>query len=154
MSRGYIEGEACENPAIYLAHSWVQRAIRGKRGQAFLRELAGTLDAMPDKRLVHGSFAGSGVCTLGAVGQERGLDMSDLERIAEAISNDGYDYDEPGHPVIDLNDAAAAAFGLARSMVAEIMWLNDAGGKTDEAPEERWRRMRWWVAGQIKDGDR
>lgn len=150
MSRGYIEGEGDEtNPVYLIAHTWVERAIRGKRGQSMLRDLADALDAMPAKRLVHKSFTcTSGVCTLGALGKVRGLDMSELESIAGKL---GDDYDEDFEIVSELNDATAIAFGVARSMVADVMWRNDLHGST-ETPEARWERMRRWVASQIREG--
>lgn len=87
MSRGYIEGEGDEtNPVHLIMHTWVQRAIKGKRGQRLLHDLADALDAMPEKRLVRHSFAcESGVCPMGALGRARGVDMSYLEEVAERI---------------------------------------------------------------------
>lgn len=49
MSRsGYVDD--CENLELYRAT--VERSIKGKRGQAFLRELAAAMDAMPEKVLI------------------------------------------------------------------------------------------------------
>lgn len=151
MSRGYIEADGWDdNPAFYLAYSWTQRAIKGKRGQSLLRDLADALDAMPEKRLVAGSFAcETGVCALGALGQARGVDMSQIERIAGKIRED---YESTGEHVGELNDAAAAAFDAARSLVAEIMWRND-DGRPDETPEQRWKRIRRWVAHNLLRGE-
>ena len=51
MSRsGYVD---CDDPLA--AGRWsaqVKSAMRGKRGQAFLRELASAMDAMPVKELI------------------------------------------------------------------------------------------------------
>ena len=53
MSRsGYTEDGDCDNPIYLLWPSIVERSIKGKRGQAFLKELLADLDAMPDKRLI------------------------------------------------------------------------------------------------------
>ena len=148
-----------------LAHGrWraqVLSALRGKRGQALLRELAEALDAMPDKRLYPGSFATAEgeFCTLGVLGEKRGTKMDDLG-------------DE------DWCDTALVGerFGIANAMAAEIMYLNDEymvdtwklvsieicgpvrpwypdwGNHTktvqvhnDNHPQERWQRMRYWV---------
>jgi len=148
-----------------LAHGrWraqVLSALRGKRGQALLRELAEALDAMPDKRLYPGSFATAEgeFCTLGVLGEKRGTKMDDLG-------------DE------DWCDTALVGerFGIANAMAAEIMYLNDEhmvdtwklvgieicgpvrpwypdwGNHTktvqvrnDNHPQERWQRMRDWV---------
>lgn len=148
-----------------LAHGrWraqVLSALRGKRGQALLRELAEALDAMPDKRLYPGSFATAEgeFCTLGVLGEKRGTKMDDLG-------------DE------DWCDTALVGerFGIADAMASEIMYLNDeymvATWKwvgieicgpmrpyypdwgehirtvrvhNDNHPQERWQRMRDWV---------
>lgn len=121
----------------------VNSALRGKRGQAFLKELAQAMDAMPVKRLVTEELQAEGeFCTLGVVGNSRNLDMSVID---------------PGDSVV-----VAEKFGLAEAMVREIVWENDEypgvyGLKPDgstgwrrETPEERWIRMRKWVDSQIK----
>ena len=51
MSRsGYSED--CDGWALVRWRGAVKSAIRGQRGQAFLRELLAALDAIPDKRLI------------------------------------------------------------------------------------------------------
>lgn len=119
----------------------VSSALRGKRGQAFLIELASSMDAMPVKRLVTEELQADGeFCTLGVVGNARNLDMS----------------------IIDPDDAEVVAekFGLAEAMVREIVyenderfgdykWIDGERKYVRETPEERWVRMRAWVAKQI-----
>lgn len=124
MSRsGYVYD--CENLELYRAA--VDRAIHGKRGQAFLRELAAAMDTMPEKILIsrelineHGE-----VCAIGSVCKARGIDVSKI------------DESEP----LDV----AKAVGIARSMAAEIAFENDENGRRDELPAERWKRIRKWV---------
>ena len=80
------------------------------------------------------------VCALGALGKMRGIDMSQLD---------------PEDP-----DRVAAAFGVATPLAQEIVYVNDEhyDSKWDDAtkrcvdisPEERWTRMREWVAKQIR----
>ena len=109
----------------------VASAIRGKRGQAFLRELLAALDAMPEKKLIaHDLIHEGNVCAIGSVGVARGVDLAAL---------DPYDYDK-----------IAEVFGIAHQLVQEIEWWNDEGGYRD-APEARWSRMREWVASQIAE---
>lgn len=82
MSRsGYSEDYDSEfNNSADLWQQAVTRALLGKRGQAFLRELAEALDALPVKRLVKNKFEASGeVCALGAVAVRRGMVMSDVD---------------------------------------------------------------------------
>lgn len=144
----------------------VRRAIEGTRGQALLRELLTALEEMPDKRLYPGNFqtADGEFCTLGVLGHKRGTKMDDL----------GDDDDcEP--------ELVGQRFGIARAMAAEIMYLNDDQyddrrwvdveicgpvrpfypdyGRhkqticvsNDRHAEARWKRMRDWVASQIKE---
>lgn len=94
-----------------LAHGrWrgaVASAIRGKRGQAFLRELADALDAMPEKHLVAGALQSEDGChcTLGVIGQKRGLDVARMD--------------------VDDYDAIADSLGVNAKIAQEIMWEND-----------------------------
>lgn len=153
------------------------KAMGGKRGQAFLSELMAVLDAMPVKELVREELVDGydpylialeatpsgwfrethpkpfcGVCALGAVGQARGLAMSHLD---------------PHEP-----EMVAAAFGITETMAREVVYANDELShdrreelfgpwhprdyhskrylRFPETPAERWVRMRKWVAAQIK----
>ena len=55
MSRsGYSDD--CSGRELNLWRGAVESAIRGKRGQAFLREMLVALDAMPEKRLIAGEL--------------------------------------------------------------------------------------------------
>lgn len=116
----------------------VASAIRGKRGQAFLRELLAALDAMPDKRLVRAEFEADGeVCALGCIAKARGIDNGQFDpEDAEGI----------GH-----------VFGVADQLTREIMWENDEcayqwspqKGRVD-SPEYRWQHMREWVVKNLR----
>lgn len=120
----------------------VASSIRGRRGQAFLTEMLATLDAMPVKRLIANELAvpikcrcswcqsqGAAVCAIGAVGRSRGVDMDKLD---------------PEDPY-----GVAGVFGIATPLAQEIVYMNDEGwyGQT---PEQRFDRMRAWVASLIK----
>jgi hypothetical protein len=104
----------------------VASAIRGKRGQAFLRELIAALDALPLKKLVPDELqvASGEVCALGAVGLKRGVDMSKLDS--------------------DDHSTLASVFGIAHQLIQEIEYENDEIGHR-AAPEQRWLRMRNWA---------
>jgi hypothetical protein len=106
-------------------------ATRGKRGQALLREMAAALDAMPNRRLIHGALEQSGeVCALGAVGKRRFDRMDDID-------------------VEDFN-AVAEAFNVAAQLAREIMYINDERCGNGATPERRWTTVRAWVASQVK----
>lgn len=117
----------------------VASAIRGKRGQSFLRELLGALDAMPEKRLIADDLIREGaVCAIGSVGVARGIDMAKLD---------------PDYP-----SDVAKAFGIAPALVQEMEFENDETLGWDAAaqrsvrftPEQRWRHMRDWCETKLK----
>lgn len=131
MSRsGYTDGFGDEGNELYLYRAAVDRAMRGARGQHFLRKLRAALDALPVKRLITDAIANKAgdVCAMGAV-------------------------DPAAHVDPDDPDAVGKYFGIARSMAAEIAYENDEGRYGRETPEERWIRMRAWVETQIVPDD-
>lgn len=180
MSRSGYSDDCDDCLAMGRAIATRNKAMGGKRGQAFLKELLAVLDAMPVKELVkeelvegydpylialeatpHGYFwqeprpkpFSGAVCALGAVGQARGIAMTHLD---------------PEEPAM-----VAAAFGITETMAREIVYANDEMGRGrreelygpwprhdrayggrflnfPETPAERWTRMRKWVAEQIK----
>ena len=110
----------------------VASAIRGKRGQAFLRELVEALDALPEKRLItYNLSSGGNVCAIGSVGLKCGVDMNVL---------DPYD-----------SERLSAVFGIADQLVREIEFMNDEAAYYSETPEQRWQRMRAWAVSLIKE---
>lgn len=133
MSRsGYCDDidsdEAQRRANIYRGA--VASAFRGRRGQAFLKEMLSALDALPEKRLIASELEQDGaVCAIGAVGKARGVDMSKL--VPEDIENVG------------------AAFGIAEAMAREIVYENDDEYRV-ETPEQRFERMHKWVKDQIR----
>jgi hypothetical protein len=131
MSRsGYNEDYECEQWQMIMYQGAVKSAFKGKRGQAFLREMLEALDALPQPMLIAGDLErGGAVCAIGAVGKARGIDMTD----------------------IDPEDAETVAetFGVATCMAREIVYDNDEWSR-HESPIARWVRMRRWVKAQIR----
>lgn len=128
MSRsGYVDDyDDDETGRQNLWWANVARSIRGKRGQAFLREMAAALDAMPVKELIAEELVkGGAVCAIGAVAVARRLDVSKL----------------------DPEDAGGVAetFGISKPLAREIVYENDEPGDS-ETPAARWVRMRKWVS--------
>lgn len=80
MSRsGYVD-DFDEQWSLIRWRGAVRSAIKGARGQAFLREMLEALEAMPDKRLIEEELEQNGeVCALGSVGLKRGIDMKALD---------------------------------------------------------------------------
>lgn len=130
MSRsGYVDG--LDPFDLGRWRGWVMSAIRGKRGQAFLREMRDALDAMPEKRLITNELFDSDgeKCALGVVGAARNLDMTNLD---------------PEDP-----EAVAQAFGVSEKLIREITWEND--DVESWTPEKRWSYMRRWVSSHIRE---
>lgn len=143
----------------------VMSAIRGKRGQEFLRELADALDAMPVKELVPGELQDEDGChcALGVLGERRGLNVASMD--------------------VDDYDALADALKVNAKIAQEVMWENDEhhydeyidvvicgpmppyhfrpyGEKHHErsvrvskpdAAHLRWKHMRDWIAKHLKE---
>lgn len=124
MSRsGYTDD--CENLGLWRGA--VARATKGYHGQHLLKKLLAALDAMPVKRLITDEIKDSRgeVCTLGAL--------------------------DPNVESYEAEDLAKH-FKIARALAAEIVYMNDewnAWTLKGETPEQRWIRMRAWVAQQI-----
>lgn len=130
MSRsGYSED--CDYLSLW--RRTVENAIRGKRGQAFLREMAAAMDSMPEKKLIADQLidADGNTCAMGAVLKARGLNIDEI------------DYSDP----FEVGRAA----GIARALVAEIAYINDeeVGWRTVETPEQRWGRVRRWIENNL-----
>lgn len=128
MGRSGYSDEA-EN--VELWRGAVERAIQGKRGQKFLRELVAALDALPVKRLIAEELQANGeVCAIGSVGKLRGLDLT------------GVDPED--------HDTLSRKFDIARVLVAEVEFVNDDDFSYQvETPEQRFERVRKWAAQQI-----
>ena len=134
MSRsGYSDD--CDGWDLIRWRGAVNAATKGKRGQALLREMLVALDAMPDKRLISDELERDGeYCALGVVGKARGLVM------------EGVDPED--------RRKVASMFDIAPALAAEIVYMNDDEDwwePTRTTPEQRWGRMRAWVASQIKE---
>lgn len=131
MSRaGYTDDDSSEYP-LALWRGAVMSSIRGKRGQALLKELVAALDTMPEKRLIaHELVSEGGVCALGAVALARGQDVS-------WVDPESY-------------EVVAKQFNIAEPLAREIEWENDEGFYgSAETPENRWARMRAWAVEHI-----
>jgi hypothetical protein len=134
----------------------LKSAIRGRRGQAFLRSLVEALDAMPDKSLAPNSLEteDGAVCALGCLARHRGIDVKTLA-LGDPYTEDP---DEGGEWEDSDWDTLAAVFNIAPQLAREVMYENDecatwtATGNGDHpAPgEQRWQRVRAWAARQIR----
>ena len=126
MSRsGYDEGCDYDWDLIRWRGA-VASALRGKRGQAFLREMLVSMDALPTPELIVGELVEDGaVCAIGSVALTRGTFLGGIDP--------------------EDREAIADTFGIAGAMAAEIMFMNDEGGRHSETRRQRWERMRCWA---------
>ena len=112
----------------------VASAVRGKRGQAFLKEMLAALDALPEKQLIANELETEGaVCAIGAVGKVRGIDMSKIDP--------------------EDRETVASTFGIPLALASEIFFANDEGAgylSMKEAPEVRFTRMRAWIESLVR----
>lgn len=152
MSRAGYSDDREDNWSWICWRGAVKSAIQGKRGQAFLRETLAALDALPEHKLIKNDLIKlprpvdpwdrrgiwfwdvetelESVCTLGAVGLARNLDMSNVDP--------------------EDDEAVTALFGIPNALAREIMYMNDEAWWRS-TPEDRWAKMREWVAGHIKE---
>lgn len=136
MSRSNYTDDCDDQWALIRWRGAVNSAIKGRKGQKLLSDTLKALDAMPEKRLIANVLVTEGgeYCTLGVLGAARGLDLTELDP--------------------DDSDRVAEAFGIADALAREIVYINDEGGPWGgETPEQRWSRVRSWVAGHIQCGD-
>lgn len=132
MSRSGYNEDYDDNWSLICWRGAVASAIRGKRGQAFLREMLTALDALETKQLIADELEAEGsVCAIGAVGRARGISMAGIDP--------------------EDTETLAARFGISRALACEIMFENDerAFWRT-EAPEARYSRMRAWIVSLLK----
>lgn len=131
-----VEFDSQEAQWAYICYRGaIKSAIKGKRGQAFLKELINSLEALPEKKLIEDELEQDGMyCAIGSVGASRGIDMSNI---------DTYDSDE-----------IAKIFGIAPSLVREIEWINDEhiyAGKDEDEDEERWKKVYNWAKANLEE---
>jgi len=119
MSRhGYVDFDGEDVLAEGRWRGAMLSAIRGKRGQAFLRELIEALDALPAKELAAHSFTRGGeVCALGSVALKRGLDVSEFE---PGEGEDSWD-DEIDHDVLAATNSVSPLAWPERSCTKMMM---------------------------------
>jgi hypothetical protein len=132
MSRSDYDEDCEDNWQLIRYRGMVTSALRGRRGQALLRDMVAALDALPQKRLVEGELElpSGEVCALGAVGRLRGIDMRRLD---------------PEDP-----ETVASVLDVAVPLAREVAWENDDAGPWKETPELRCERIRAWAEAWLK----
>ena len=164
MSRsGYVD-DMCDQWAMIRYRGAVRSAIRGRRGQAFLREMLAALDAMPEKRLTAGALVFDGqpdipwdvrphedVIVGGdqlITGRGEAVRIGDVCAMgclgrARGAKMDHVDAHEP--------ERVAALFGIAKALAREVAYVNDEDWYGAESPELRFERVRKWIVNNIRE---
>ena len=117
-----------------------RRSIRGKKGQAALRELEAALQALPHPRLGYDVLVEptGEVCAIGAMMVQRRIaaGMSREQAIAECSNVDSCDTQEAGEWI-----------GMPSLVAWSAAVENDEYRR--ETPEQRYERMLAWVRGYL-----
>lgn len=148
MSRVYCD-DSMDFGQYALWEGNATRAIEGRKGQKFLREVERALVEMPVPRLIAGSFSLEGeVCLLGACAVQRCVDAGLDRQVALAYVEDhwGGERDE------DAACVGKRSLGLTYVLAWELTYLNDGHPELDPCPgtpEERWARCLAWVRERI-----
>jgi len=140
----------------------IKRAVAGKKGQKFLREMEAALLALPVKRLTKGALADAhehsfpnrlgyvpeatgDVCALGAVAAARAVAAGKDRKGALQELAEKFDPSEQGWV---LTDEAAHHLKISHPLAYAVVEKNDeCSAKT---PEERYERVLAWVQAKLK----
>lgn len=166
MSR--IEEGDCDDTESFLRacafEGNAKRALKGRKGQAVLKELLAALEALPTKRLISGVFADleipageapiydrvqGDVCTMGCLLVHRKMTKQYRPRgqaLLEAVNEVTCHPDDGGSEAIRQ---AAEALDLVYPLAYELAYQNDEEGAHSETPEERYERVLEWVKSKI-----
>ena len=130
MGRSGYSYDCDDNWAMIRYRGMLASAVRGKRGQAFFRDLVTALDEMPQKRLIRNELLRDGeVCAVGALW---------LRRVIALVKVDAED-----------RVIVACVFDIALPLARDVVYMNDE--YYDSAtPEERWTKIRAWAESKIK----
>ena len=129
----------------------IKRAIAGKKGQKFLRELEAALLAMPAKRLVSGVLvhtketpADGDVCALGSVAVARQM-ASGMTRTAamEKVAKDFDGVNEENYSGWEIQQETAALLKICHPLAYAVIDRNDECSAS--TPEERYWKVLSWV---------
>lgn len=137
MSRTW-EGES-DDPLDWGRYEAAKRStLRGRRGQAFLRELIAALDALPRPELSEGALGDRRtgcVCALGAVALAQGDSFDDL-----AADNGNWGPED-----------AADWYNISPTLANEIISANDdwRDGNSVDVRQSRWRYVRGWAVSHL-----
>lgn len=153
MSRhGYSDDYSNEWHDIAANGRWkasLNRAIKGKRGQAFLRAFIDQLESMPlDKRELGADSItepSGAMCSLGVMLHANGKPAPSPESESYLGPFEGWEeWETREWWTENAGPAIAEDLNIAKSMAEEIMYVNDEWfNPPRDCPRQRERRLRW-----------
>lgn len=146
MTSRIREGEDFEPWMAGQQAGALRAAVRGRRGQAFLRELVAALDALPVKELAAGALEDPETgccCAFGAVARARGWGEEQLG------------FDPTDGDASAPESLLAEAFGVSKTLAFQVIAENEdfSSCNTPGWRGCRWFRVRSWAVSQIEPAD-
>lgn len=141
------------NNQAFLWEANLERSLKGRKGQAALRELEAALLTLPEKRLIANNTISTdgSVCAIAALAKHRGYqgDMS-LPKQPNWDDDDSPYWDEYDYEVAveDAMVKIAADLGVPPMVAKAIIYENDNDAYTKTA-EARYQRMLRWTQRKI-----
>jgi hypothetical protein len=144
MTRLYYDDD-CNPSEEGLRQGWLRSAIRGQRGQRFLRDLVAALDALPAPELSSGSLEDPETgccCAFGAVRRFRG---------PENVRLCFHPEEEDMTP-----DSLAEPFGVPETLAWAVVQANEemSSGNTERDRRRRWAEVRAWAVCNLQEANR
>jgi hypothetical protein len=147
MSRiNYCDDEDFQNQA-FLWEANQERSIKGRKGQAALRELEAALLALPEKQLIADELenAEGQVCAVGALARFKGKENPMVgDSFGSEEDNLTINEDKIERVTVDF----AQELGVPRMVAIAIVHENDDEWKP-VTPEQRYRRVLGWTQRQL-----
>lgn len=134
-----------------LYHANTERALKGKRGQAFLKELEAALLMLPEKVLIEGSICREGaVCANGALALKRKVDAGmQIPEALKWLEENKPDDDFNGGDAGQTGDFMEKHFGILSRLAVHTAFVNDEHRQTDHSDHGRYEKVLSWVRSQI-----
>ena len=154
------EEEDFQNQA-FLWEANLERSLKGRKGQAALRELEAALLALPDKRLIANETVSTdgAVCAIAALARHRGY-QGDMALPKRPNWDDDNDDDSPYWDEFEYEEAVESAMlniatdlGVPPMVAKAIIYKND--DDYVKTPEARYQKMLRWTQRYIqRENDR
>jgi hypothetical protein len=144
MTRLYYDDD-CGPSEEGLRQGWLRSAIRGQRGQRFLRDLVAALDALPTPELSSGALEDPETgccCAFGAVLRFRG---------AENVPLWFHPEEEDMMP-----DSLAEPFDVSKTLAWAVVQANEemCSSNTEQDRRRRWAEVRAWAVCNLQEAIR